>query len=221
MQRDATIVQIALWLIILAVIGVAILQQRKRAWSQATTVSLVQEAVVSSQQETSGASEQDGVVDFAQVDTQSEEVEDATVEYINSPRAKLVKKYFAHVANREYTQACALMTNTKCSERNSSAIDNFSREFEKLTNWYEYVSVKDYGFVAPSGRNVVCVKYNYRYKDDRNPSLVSEILSFYMEEEGWELKISDRVCEKKYKEWRWLRDCPVQAAVEFCEGWVK
>ena len=46
-------------------------------------------------------------------------------------------------------------------------------------------------------------------------------MSFYLDEVNGDLKITDRVCEKKYKEGRGLRDCPIEANAEFCEGWVK
>jgi hypothetical protein len=47
---------------------------------------------------------------------------------------------------------------------------------------------------------VVCVKYQYTLIDDANPDPVSEILSYYVQEENGSLRITDRVCEKKYKE---------------------
>ena len=71
-----------------------------------------------------------------------------------------------------------------------------------MENGYEYVAVKDYGFVAPSGKEVVCVKYSYRYTNDPNPGLVSEVMAFYLQPFNGEMKIANRVCEKKYKEGR-------------------
>lgn len=68
-----------------------------------------------------------------------------------------------------------------------------------MTNGYEYVAVKDYGIVAPSGKNVVCVKYSYRYKDDTADGLISEVMAFYTQMVDGVLRITDRVCEKKYK----------------------
>jgi hypothetical protein len=67
-------------------------------------------------------------------------------------------------------------------------------------NGYEYINVKDLGFKSPSGKDVVCVKYSYRYADDNDPRLVSEVMSFYVDRVNGDLKITDRVCEKKYKE---------------------
>lgn len=54
--------------------------------------------------------------------------------------------------------------------------------------------------MSPSGKNIVCVKYTYTYAEDLDPQLVSEVMSYYVTQESGELKITDRVCEKKYKE---------------------
>lgn len=113
------------------------------------------------------------------------------------------------------------MAGNKCTPSNPALLEAFSREFEKMTNGYEYVAVKDYGTVAPSGKHVVCVKYTYRYQDDDPEGLVSEVLSFYTQTIDGVLMITDRVCEKKYKVGRGVRECPVQATVEFCEGKIK
>lgn len=77
----------------------------------------------------------------------------------------------------------------------------------------------DRWITAPSGKDVVCVKYQYTLIDDSNPTPVSEILSYYIQEnESWNLRITDRVCEKKYKEGWGVRDCPIEANAKFCVG---
>ncbi len=142
-------------------------------------------------------------------------------ERLNSPNTSLIKQYFAFIAAKNYDGACDLLAGTKCNTTNPIGLETFSTEFNKMTNGYEYVAVKDYGTIAPSGKNVVCVKYTYRYKDDTADGLISEVMSFYTQTINGVLMITDRVCEKKYKAGRGLRECPVQAAVEFCEGKIK
>jgi hypothetical protein len=142
-------------------------------------------------------------------------------EFLSSDNLNVVKQYFRAIAEKNYTEACSVVSGNKCNASKPSAVENFSTEFKKFINGYEYISIKDYGFTAPSGKDIVCVKYSYRYKDDPQPGLVSEVMSFYIDDVGGELKITDRVCEKKYKDGRGLRDCPIQANAEFCEGWVK
>ena len=65
------------------------------------------------------------------------------------------------------------------------------------------MSIKDFGIVSESGREVVCVKYAYTYKEDLNPKQVREILSYYIEPVPGNpdrIQIAARVCEKKYKD---------------------
>jgi hypothetical protein len=113
------------------------------------------------------------------------------------------------------------MSPGKCTPIRQAAVDAFSTEFKKYENGYEYVSVRDYGFTSPSGKDIVCVKYSYRLKGDQNPGLISEVMSFYIEEDVGKRVITDRVCEKKYKDGTGSRPCPVQATKEFCEGKIK
>ena len=215
MNRDATIVQVAILLIIIAIIGVAILQQQRKPLpgdEANTKITAIQEA------------DNDNMWDSVDEGNTTGEVAtppSKIVELENSARRNLVKQYFAYVANRDYKGACSVMSLAKCNASKPAAVAGFSREFEKFANGYEYVNIKDYGFIAPSGKQIVCVKYSYRYKDDPNPGLVSEVLSFYLNDVWGETKIVNRVCEKKYKDGRGLRDCPIEAAAEFCEGRVK
>lgn len=95
-----------------------------------------------------------------------------------------MKQYFAYIANKEYDGACDLVAGTKCNTSNPIALETFSKEFEKMTNGYEYVAVKDYGIVAPSGKNVICVKNSYRYKDDTTDGLISEVMAYYTQTIG-------------------------------------
>jgi hypothetical protein len=143
------------------------------------------------------------------------------VERENPDRVNLVKQYFAHLQAKEFKEACALMSPGKCSSIRQAAVDAFSQEFLKLTNWYEYINVRDYGIQSPSGKDIVCVKYSYRYKWDSNPGLISEILSFYIDEDVGKRVITDRVCEKKYKDGVGTRPCPVQATQNFCVDKIK
>ncbi len=224
MNRDSTIIQVALFLIVIAILGVAILkQQTADPKDKKDTITPVKEA------EMDDDDDEDVLVIpvswttivLSGTVTGTASGSGKLTERLNSPNASLVKQYFAYIANNEYDGACDLVAGTKCNTSNPIGLETFSQEFEKMTNGYEYVAVKDYGIVAPSGKNVVCVKYSYRYKDDTADGLISEVMSFYTQMVDGVLKITDRVCEKKYKAWRWIRDCPVQPAVEFCEGNIK
>lgn len=211
MNRDSSIIQVAVLLIIIAVLGVAILQKQSpwttpaRDWWSVQTGNQVE------------TQKDERLATWTVSDSaDSDEVADE-----NSRHANLIKQYFLHLANKEYTQACTILSPAKCASNRPAAVELFQNEFEKLANWYEYLAVRDFWMTAPSGKHVTCVKYAYRYLDDANPGLISEIMSFYTDTVDGRLVITDRVCEKKYKEWWWVRPCPIQANQEFCEGKIK
>lgn len=141
------------------------------------------------------------------------------VENVNSDQVNIVKEYFRAIAAKDFSAACGSLT--KCNGNNATAVSLFSREFEKLQNSYEYVNIRDLWFRSPSGKDVICVKYSYRYIEDIVPELVSEVMSFYTSEIDGVIKITDRVCEKKYKEWDGDRPCPIEPAARYCVGNVR
>lgn len=219
MNRDTTIIQVAILFIVIAILWVAIFnKQQGNIWTintndETTTKTVIVQQINEGNTDTGETA--NVVVNSWSVITNS------YTERMNSPRTNIVKQYFAFIANKQYEAACELMANGKCASIRPWAVQNFTREFEKLKNWYEYTNIKDYGIQAPSWKDVVCVKYSYRYKDDPNPQLISEVVSFYTQEINGELQITDRVCEKKYKDWTWVRPCPIEPNARFCEGKVR
>lgn len=205
MNRDTTIVQVAILLIAIAILGTAIYNQQNKTKTKDTTkpiiTQVVQEAMVNTWKTTSGST----II-----------ASNPVKERENSYQTKLVKEYFAHMEAKEYKKACWLLSTSKCASIREAAVEAFSQEHQKYLNGYEYIAIKDLWLKSPSGKDIVCVKYSYRLKNEQNPKLVSEILSFYIEEDVGRYSISDRVCEKKYKDGSWERPCPVQANQNFC-----
>lgn len=217
MNRDSTIIQVAILFIIIAIIWIAIFQKQvvgdepTENGQQIKTV-VVQQVAEWTAIEANGntAANWTGTIITQQPNTEIQ----------NSKSANVVRQYFLDIASRNYESACGRLANGKCADR-PWAVENFSREFGKLINWYEYLQVKDYGIKAPSWKDVVCVKYAYRYNEDPNPQLISEILSFYTETRDGQTVITDRVCEKKYKDGSGERPCPIEPNARFCVGKVK
>lgn len=201
MNRDTTIIQIAVLLIVIAIIGLVIADRPSSDSDKNIEPTPVIEWIQWQSWSVDGS--QDDLTALPQL-----------IE--NSERSRLVKRYFQAIANEDYTLACTLLSTGKCAESRPGAVANFSREFSKFERGYEFVDIMDWWITAPSGKNVVCVKYQYTLIDDANPDPVSEILSYYVQEENGSLRITDRVCEKKYKEWRWVRDCPIEPNARFC-----
>jgi hypothetical protein len=217
MNRDASVIQAAILLIIIAILGVAIVRKQ-----QATNNAYNPEPIISTNMpasDTAPSGDTDTAVD--PVDVPPTIPSQPLREVVDSDKANLVRDYFKAMGEQDFATACGLMSPAKCTPVRPTAVANFSVEYEKLINGYEYLNIQDYGIVAPSGKSVVCVKYAYRYIDDLNPQPISEILSYYVDDVDGQLKITDRVCKKKYKEGSGERQCPIQANQNFCVGLVK
>lgn len=220
MNRDTSIIQATVLVLIIAVLGVAI--RDKQQPNLLRTESVNEQAEQQDQPKTRNTDSVSGVVFTETGDDTVVTVPTPPQELVDSPHANLIKQYFLDLANNDYTSACGRLSPAKCTPVQEVAVANFSQEHKKLSNGYEYVSVKDFGLTSPSGKHVTCVKYSYRYIDDTNPQLISEVLSFYTDTmEDGSLKITDRVCEKKYKDGSGERPCPIQAKQVFCEGKIK
>lgn len=228
MNRDSTVIQAAILLIIIAILGVAIVKKQQAAQSEFPTDPVVITEPINDPlagTDDTPTLPDDGLGGTLPTDitvTGAEQPQPKSLtEQLNSDKANLVRGYFKSLGEQDYTAACDLMSSAKCSSIRPAAVASFSREYEKLVNWYEYLSIKDFGITAPSGKDVVCVKYAYRYIDDINQQPISEVLSFYVDTIDGSLKITDRVCEKKYKEWSGVRPCPIEANQTFCTGLIK
>ena len=221
-RNDNLVVQIAVAMIIIALLWLTLIRASNQESSvplpAATTVPIavkVQQWAVADTVEFKNADE------IAKQDIPSIEILPRLVENVNSDSANLVKQYFAAMEAKNFTLACSSVSTDRCRATNPRSVDLFAREYQSFVNGYEYINVKDLGFKSPSGKDVVCVKYSFRYKDDFDPRLVSEIMSFYVDEENGNLKITDRVCEKKYKEWSGNRACPIEPNARYCVGNIK
>lgn len=228
MQRDSTVIQAAILLIIIAILGVAILKKQQPAV-------LLPQTTIHRQANTSNTSS--GVAVFSgstvsdtntgakTVSTGAKSSTGTTkIPLVNNPdssQIRLVQNYFNALATKDFVTACGYLSPAKCAPSRASAVESFSQEYLKLANGYEYLAIKDFGLTAPSGKDIVCVKYSYTYLEDTRPKQVSEVLSFYTTTINGKLYITDRVCEKKYKDGWGIRPCPIQATQNFCLGNIK
>ncbi len=220
-HNDNLIIQIAVAMIIIALLWLTIIKASNRETWVPLPAATTQPIAVKVQQWSVVENGFKNADEIANQDVPSIEILPRLVENVNSDATNLVKQYFAGMQAKNYTLACSSLSSDKCRATNPGSVSLFGREYEKLVNGYEYVNVKDLGFKSPSGKDVVCVKYSYRYKEDFDPRLISEIMSFYVDEENGEYRITDRVCEKKYKEWSGNRPCPIEPNARYCVGNVK
>ena len=215
MRKDLTIIQIGIFLILIAGVWIAIFQrQQTPQQTQWWTTLVVQQVAEGTTPTIDTTLEVEAAVDTVVVP-------ELLTDLGETPNKTLVANYFNAIESWDYTQACWYLSDGKCAERQPGAVEQFSQEFAKLIDGYSYLNIKDLWIVAPSGKEIVCVKYTYRYEDDTFDSPISEIYSYYIAQEDWIDVITDRVCEKKYKDWRGVRPCPIQANAEFCEGNIR
>lgn len=225
-KNDNLIIQIAVAMIIIALLGLIMIRASERDRIRPLPAPTAQPVAVRIQQWAVWDNTFQNADQIAQQDTVAANQPTANivprlVENVNSDESNLVNEYFVAMEAKDYTRACATVSPDKCRASNETSVELFSREHQKYTNGYEYTNVKDLWFKSPSGKNIVCVKYSYRIKNDADPRLVSEILSYYVDRVDGQLKVTDRVCEKKYKEWSGNRPCPIEPNARYCVGNVK
>lgn len=227
-HNDNLVIQIAVAMIIIALLGLVMIRASERDRITPLPQPTAQPVAVRVQQwavwdNTFANADQIADQDTVVVTTQPTDtnIVPRLVENVNSDESNLVNEYFVAMEARDYTRACATVSPDKCRATNPTSVELFSTEHKKYTNGYEYTNVKDLWFKSPSGKDVICVKYSYRIQNDADPRLVSEIMSYYVDRIDGSLKITDRVCEKKYKEWSGNRPCPIEPNARYCVGNVK
>lgn len=127
-----------------------------------------------------------------------------------STSEKLVQTFLNKYNQKQFKDACNLIVDTKCDATSTASIARFGEEFEKMENGYENISVHQVD-VPNFHSDIVCVAYDYRYKDSTNPKPIHEVMSFYVQDG----KITYRICEDKTRGDQNL-GCPIQSRRDFC-----
>lgn len=193
MNRNDTVLQLAILLVIIAILWIAILKHSDSNvfwWDTNEKISIETTPILQTWLEQKSI--------------------------ITSPQVSLVTQYFEALQAENYQEACSLLTRDRCSPRNQAAVDLFAVEHQKYVDWFEAVYIKDAQQKSVSNNDIVCVKYSYRLKNDGNPRKVWEILAYYVTQIDNTYRIASRVCEKKYKEWYGETNCPLIAPISYC-----
>lgn len=130
---------------------------------------------------------------------------------------ELVERYFEAYNNRAFRRACAMLTNRKCDPQSRAGVARFAEEYDKLVDGYDEVYVWVPSIPDEFHSEVVCVQYEYQYKNDPNTKTVQEVMSYYIRprEDGYH-EITARVCEQKLLNGTEEVDCPLIATRRFC-----
>lgn len=199
MNRNDTVLQLAILLVVIAILGMVLLKRQwfslfgsDMSWSWSTAIIATENVPVAV----------DPVLPAATT----------TIK----PWVSLVSEYFESLQESKYKEACSLLTADRCTPIRQAAVDLFAIEHQKYVDGFEEVIIKDSGQVSSQWNHVVCVKYSYRLKADARPDKIREIMAFYVTPTDNTYRIASRVCEKKYKEWRGETRCPIIAPISYC-----
>ena len=106
MNRDSTIVQVAMLLIVIAIVGVAVLKQNKKTALHPTQqyIAPIQESGAFENTFSTGKNNKN-----TETDVVKPNIEHIPVEKKSSAYIKIVKQYFAAIAKKDYLTACDLI----------------------------------------------------------------------------------------------------------------
>lgn len=141
-KNDNLVIQIAVAMIIIALMGITVM----RARSAQQTVALprvVDTTMPAGDVARSDFNEFKFADQVARQDVSSVEDLPRLVENLNSDEANIVKAYFAAMEAKDFARACSLVSTDKCRATNPRSVELFAREYQKLSNGYEYLAIKD------------------------------------------------------------------------------
>lgn len=132
---------------------------------------------------------------------------------VASPMTKseeLVYTFLTDYNQKNFEEACGILVDTKCDATSEGSVTRFGEELEKMKNGYQNISVRQVE-VPDFHSDIVCVEYDYRYKESSNTNPIHETMSFYVQDG----KITYRICENKTRDGETIA-CPIESRRDFC-----
>lgn len=123
---------------------------------------------------------------------------------------QLVYTFLTDYNQKKFTEACDILVDTKCDATSEGSVTRFGEELEKMKNGYQNISVRQIE-VPDFHSDIVCVEYDYRYKESSNTNPIHETMSFYVQDG----KITYRICENKTRNGEEIA-CPIRSRRDFC-----
>lgn len=124
----------------------------------------------------------------------------------------LVSSYFDAFNRNDMSTACDIIDKSRCNTENSVDIRRFESLRKNMVSGYENVHLWMSDTAEGFHSDVVCVQYDYTYKNDRNAKKVTELLSYYVKDDA----ITARVCEKMTFDGEIEVPCPILSKTDFC-----
>lgn len=126
----------------------------------------------------------------------------------------LIQAYFELWNQTAYRDSCSLLSKKMCLSGSKTNLIDFSNFWGKTLSWHD---IQDIRLVYESeGKNIYCVQYKYKLKNDMSNESISETFNFTTEKKSWYEQIVGRFCEKIEKWWRNL-NCPFVLQTYYCK----
>lgn len=126
----------------------------------------------------------------------------------------LIQAYFELWNQTAYRDSCSLLSKKMCLSGSKTNLIDFSNFWGKTLSWHD---IQDIRLVYESEeKNIYCVQYKYKLKNDMSNESISETFNFTTEKKAWYEQIVGRFCEKIDKWWRNL-NCPFVLQTYYCK----
>lgn len=125
--------------------------------------------------------------------------------------SELINNYFTFWNNKMFRDACSLLSKKWCITNNNFEWYSFIKQWEKVDNWYEILSIQE----KDKEKGYYCVKYRYKLKNDLSDWYITETFNYVLNKVWDSYEISKRLCEKIEKDWRKI-PCPFELNQYYC-----
>ncbi len=125
--------------------------------------------------------------------------------------SELINNYFTFWNNKMFRDACSLLSKKWCITNNNFEWYSFIKQWEKVDNWYEILSIQE----KDKEKGYYCVKYRYKLKNDLSDGYITETFNYVLIKVWDSYEISKRLCEKIEKDWRKI-PCPFELNQYHC-----
>lgn len=125
----------------------------------------------------------------------------------------LIKSYFLFWNQKAYKDSCSLLSKKFCLSGAKWSFADFWNYWEKTKDGYFIQEVKE--VVGEKEKNIYCVSYSYKLKNDTSNEYITETFNFTTQKNGEYEQIVGRFCEKIEKAGKNIK-CPFELNNYYC-----
>ncbi len=125
----------------------------------------------------------------------------------------IIQSYFDFWNQKAYKDSCSLLSKKFCLSASKWDFRDYASHWEKTQSWYNVQNIKK--VKENDGKNIYCVTYSYKLKNDLSNDFIVETFHFATQVHNWYEQITGRFCERIEKWWKIL-SCPFQLNNYYC-----